>query len=163
MRPGPKYKAEERIIELRRSGLTVADVAEQAGVSQSTVVNCLKRQGMSGQRVATRRPAPAKKPAGKSGLQPKYDEQIIALRREGLTVRRISERLDISQKTVCDGLKRHGLAKAQQRKRKAPANMDMAFTLMVIGDRVGIKVLPTSEAQYERLLAALRELGGEVI
>jgi transposase-like protein len=105
MRPGPKYKAEERIIELRRSGLKVADVAEQAGVSQSTVLRCLRRHGMSGQRVDSKR----------------------------------------------------------ERKRKPPSTVDPAFTLVEIGDRVGIKVLPTSEAQYERLLAALRELGGEVI
>jgi DNA invertase Pin-like site-specific DNA recombinase len=151
---GPKPKHDDRIRELRESGMTARAIGHTVGLSYSTVYSRLKHLGMAGK--------------VRHGRAPQYDQRIVELRREGLSLDAIARQIGCSSKTVYDGLKRHGLTRSRRKKaakpkRKAPASVDRAFTLVIIGERAGIKVLPTSEAQYERLLAMLQDAGGEVI
>ena len=126
---------------------------------------------------------------GKRGRKLKYDERILELMRQGYSLDETAHQVGVSTTTVYNCMKRHGLVgkfhvgifrnssrsksptEKPARKRgykkavsqKVRRRLRAPFTLMIIGDRAGIKVLPTSRTQYDWLLELLKEQGGEVI
>ena len=99
------------------------------------------------------------------GRHAEHDEQIIALREQGLNCRETAERLDISNYAVYACMKRNGLVGKfrGKNKRGRPAVRKPKFSIMIIGNNEIMKVLPTSRGQFERLLAMLQREGGEII
>ena len=94
-----------------------------------------------------------------------HDEQIIALRKKGLTCRETAKRLGIPPYRVYACMKRNGLVGKfrEKNKRGRPAARKPAFSIMVIGNNEVMRVLPTSRGQFQRLLTLLQKEGGEVI
>ena len=108
--------------------------------------------------------------------KPKYDDEIIALRKQGLTLRETADAVGVTTWQVAYCMKRHGLAGSFRGKNKAtrehvrkvpkearPTHYRKPFSLIEQGNSEFIKVMPTSRPQYDRLLALLKRAGGEVI
>ena len=93
-----------------------------------------------------------------------HDEQIIALRKEGLTCRETAERLGIPTYRVYNCMRRNDLAGKlhSNKKNKKPARKP-AFSILILGNNEVMKVLPTSKEQFRRLLKLLQREGGEII
>jgi len=97
-----------------------------------------------------------------------HDEQILALRQQGLTRTEIADQLGICTLTVSNCMKRHGMTSVRKPKYKKSVHTSKykkkaAFSIMIVGDREIIKILPTSYRQYDNLLAILQREGGEII
>ena len=99
------------------------------------------------------------------GRHAEQDEQIIALRKQGLTCRETAERLGIPAYRIYACMKRNGLVGKfrEKNKRGRPAARKPAFSIMILGNNEVMKVLPTSRGQFERLLTLLQKEGGVVI
>lgn len=95
--------------------------------------------------------------------QAKHDEQIIALRRQELSVEETADQLDISPYTVAKCIRRHGLQGKFRVKKYKRAVRKPAFSLRIVGNNEVIHVLPTSRLQFYKLLRLLQQEGGEVI
>ena len=126
------YQYDERILELRKQGLTYTAIAERLHISTSTVVTCMRRNGVRGW---------LEKQHGK-------DREIIDLRKRGLSCRETAERLGIAVTTVFSCMRRHGLqgvyrvkAQAKERKPYSPRKKKIprgAFSLVIVGMQPGV-------------------------
>ena len=124
--------------------------------------------------------------------KPKYDEQIIELRNQGIPCVDIAARIGVPRQTVYAALKRLGL-KGQLRSDKLSKNRQKAhdnraktaqngaktgqnnpkkrkkhvnpFSVLVRGEYeyIDIRVLPTKMAQARRIVDLLEEQGGDVV
>jgi len=116
--------------------------------------------------------------------QPEYDEQIIELRKQCLTIAEIALKVGVSAGTVCKRLKAHGMdgnycfnskmyetndsrkpykKHREITKKREQLGKKRPFSLRIIGNNEVIHVLPTSGLQFVRLLKLLKKEGGEVI
>ncbi len=93
-----------------------------------------------------------------------HDEQIIELRKKGLSCRETAERLGIPAYRVYACMKRNDLAGKlhSNKKNKKPARKP-AFSILILGNNEVMKVPPTSKEQFRRLLKLLQREGGEII
>ena len=105
-----------------------------------------------------------------------HDDQIIQLRRHGLTCAATAEKLGICMRTVGNCIRRHGLKgkfygtqkndKYIVMKPSKPKNVRPSpFSILIKAnlDYIDIRLLPTSKAQAQRLIKFLQKEGGEVI
>ena len=101
----------------------------------------------------------------------KYDDEILQLRRQGLTRAAIAERLGISGSTVIGCMKRFGIRSVIDKRlgrhqTHAPTKSSVGkrpFSIVIAEDQEVFRVMPTSREQYDYLLAILQAEGGEII
>ena len=101
------------------------------------------------------------------GRHAKHDEQIIELRKQGLSCRETAERIGVPTYVVYNCMKKNKMAGKYRSNAKsrsqAKSSRKPPFSILILGNNEVMKVLPTSKEQFSRLLKLLQREGGEVI
>lgn len=105
-KPGPKQAVtDEAIIEAYKTGLSIKQVAEKLKTGKSAVSRAIHHAGIvRPQGGVTGRSRPRSPMAGRHRAA--TDEQIIAARKDGLTILQIADKLNTGTKTIVNVLRK---------------------------------------------------------
>lgn len=144
----------DKIIELRKQGLSTANIGKQLGVSQSSVFQSLP---------------PELKNIGLRNVNPDIKDKIIELRKQGLSTNAIGKQLGVSQTTVYNSLPgdlKNISAKKPSTERKKISSSQVVLDKMIELRKQGLsttkigKMLGVSQMTvYNSLPQELKDIG----